>query len=224
MGAWRKYCRSPPKGTGIFIHGGYWMAAPIWPKGLQTSPLFGRSSNQEFLRGRVTRLSKLMISCFCDRRKARRFFCNFPKLRFLTVVAFAIFGNLFPSQPKGEGMKIYPPLMVLAGIITQLLIGYIAPVATHIERDMAIYRHCPDGAGLCHNFAGGAQFPQIRNHDYSRRSAINADGGRLVRLFAQSDLCRHGGAAYWLRACHRSNLGFDYCADIYFAGAANLDC
>lgn len=25
-------------------------------------------------------------------------------------------------------MKIYPPLMVLAGIITQLLIGYIAPV------------------------------------------------------------------------------------------------
>ena len=25
-------------------------------------------------------------------------------------------------------MKIYPPLMVLAGIITQLLIGYVAPV------------------------------------------------------------------------------------------------
>lgn len=25
-------------------------------------------------------------------------------------------------------MKIYPPLMVLAGIITQLLIGYIAPI------------------------------------------------------------------------------------------------
>ena len=25
-------------------------------------------------------------------------------------------------------MKLYPPLMVLAGIMTQLLIGYIAPV------------------------------------------------------------------------------------------------
>ena len=23
----------PQKGTGIFIHGGYWMAAPIWRKG-----------------------------------------------------------------------------------------------------------------------------------------------------------------------------------------------
>ena len=25
----------PQKGTGIFIHGGYWMADPIWPKGLK---------------------------------------------------------------------------------------------------------------------------------------------------------------------------------------------
>jgi D-serine deaminase-like pyridoxal phosphate-dependent protein len=35
----------------FFIHGGHWLAAPVSPPGLQYSPLFGRSSNQELLTG-----------------------------------------------------------------------------------------------------------------------------------------------------------------------------
>ena len=38
-------------GQAFFIHGGHWLAAPVSPPGLQTSSLFGRSSNQELLTG-----------------------------------------------------------------------------------------------------------------------------------------------------------------------------
>ena len=41
----------PKAGTTIFIHGGYWMAQPVFPGGLKNSTLFGRSSNQEMLMG-----------------------------------------------------------------------------------------------------------------------------------------------------------------------------
>jgi D-serine deaminase-like pyridoxal phosphate-dependent protein len=41
-----------PKTTqAFFIHGGHWLAKPESPAGLQYSPLFGRSSNQELLTG-----------------------------------------------------------------------------------------------------------------------------------------------------------------------------
>lgn len=41
-----------PKTTqAFFIHGGHWLAKPEFPAGLQYSPMFGRSSNQELLTG-----------------------------------------------------------------------------------------------------------------------------------------------------------------------------
>lgn len=36
-------------GQAVFIHGGYWMARAVDPPGLEPSPVFGRSSNQELL-------------------------------------------------------------------------------------------------------------------------------------------------------------------------------
>ena len=42
---------TPQSGTSVFIHGGYWMAAPVFPSGLKNSSIFGRSSNQEMLVG-----------------------------------------------------------------------------------------------------------------------------------------------------------------------------
>lgn len=39
----------PPKS--IFLYGGKWMAAPVYPKGLEYYTLMGRSSNQEALKG-----------------------------------------------------------------------------------------------------------------------------------------------------------------------------
>ena len=41
----------PQSGSSVFIHGGYWMATPVFPKGLKNSSVFGRSSNQEMLVG-----------------------------------------------------------------------------------------------------------------------------------------------------------------------------
>lgn len=41
----------PNQRRGFFIYGGYWKAKPESPPGLQTSALYGRSSNQELLTG-----------------------------------------------------------------------------------------------------------------------------------------------------------------------------
>ncbi len=41
----------PNQRRGFFIYGGYWKAQPESPQGLQTSGLYGRSSNQELLTG-----------------------------------------------------------------------------------------------------------------------------------------------------------------------------
>ncbi|HXG29994.1 MAG TPA: DSD1 family PLP-dependent enzyme [Nevskiales bacterium] len=41
----------PNRRRGFFIYGGYWKARPESPAGLQTSGLYGRSSNQELLTG-----------------------------------------------------------------------------------------------------------------------------------------------------------------------------
>ena len=70
----------PQKGAGIFIHGGYWMAAPIWPKGLKTSPLFGRSSNQEFLRGPRNTPLKVDDFVFLRPTQSEAIFLQFPKI------------------------------------------------------------------------------------------------------------------------------------------------
>ena len=70
----------PQKGTGIFIHGGYWMAAPIWPKGLKTSPLFGRSSNQEFLMGPRNTPLKVDDFVFLRPTQSEAIFLQFPKI------------------------------------------------------------------------------------------------------------------------------------------------
>ncbi len=70
----------PQKGSGIFIHGGHWMAAPIWPKGLQTSPLFGRSSNQEFLRGPRNTPLKVDEFVFLRPTQSEAVFLQFPKI------------------------------------------------------------------------------------------------------------------------------------------------
>ena len=42
---------NPNRATRVFIHGGYWKAAPIDPPGLAPDPTFGHSSNQELLTG-----------------------------------------------------------------------------------------------------------------------------------------------------------------------------
>ena len=70
----------PQKGTGIFIHGGYWMATPIWPKGLKTSPLFGRSSNQEFLMGPRNTPLKVDDFVFLRPTQSEAIFLQFPKI------------------------------------------------------------------------------------------------------------------------------------------------
>ena len=70
----------PQKGTGIFIHGGYWMAEPTWPKGLKTSPLFGRSSNQEFLLGPRNTPLKVDDFVFLRPTQSEAIFLQFPKI------------------------------------------------------------------------------------------------------------------------------------------------
>jgi D-serine deaminase-like pyridoxal phosphate-dependent protein len=40
---------APAAGRTLFTHGGYWMADPVYPKGLGYNDLYGRSSNQEMM-------------------------------------------------------------------------------------------------------------------------------------------------------------------------------
>lgn len=41
----------PNRERTFFVYGGYWKARPVSPPGLDTNPVFGRSSNQEMLNG-----------------------------------------------------------------------------------------------------------------------------------------------------------------------------
>lgn len=43
-----------PARTSVYVDGGYWMADPVYPKGLGYSKIFGRSTNQELLAGSTT--------------------------------------------------------------------------------------------------------------------------------------------------------------------------
>jgi D-serine deaminase-like pyridoxal phosphate-dependent protein len=75
-----KMLGKPKTGTGIFIHGGYWMADAVWPKGLKTSGLFGRSSNQEFLLGPKNLPLKPDAFVFLRPTQSEAIFLQFPKI------------------------------------------------------------------------------------------------------------------------------------------------
>ena len=70
----------PQSGKSVFIHGGYWMAHAVHPKGLKTSSVFGRSSNQEFLA--APKGTKLAVDDFVFLRptQSEAVFLQFPKI------------------------------------------------------------------------------------------------------------------------------------------------
>ena len=70
----------PQTGKSVFIHGGYWMAEAVHPKGLKTSSVFGRSSNQELLVAPKT--TKLAVDDFVFLRptQSEAVFLQFPKI------------------------------------------------------------------------------------------------------------------------------------------------
>ena len=70
----------PQTGKSVFIHGGYWMAEPVYPKGLKTSSVFGRSSNQEFLV--APKKADLQVDDFVFLRptQSEAVFLQFPKI------------------------------------------------------------------------------------------------------------------------------------------------
>ena len=75
-----KMLGKPKSGTGIFIHGGYWMAQAVWPQGLKTSGLFGRSSNQEFLLGPKNLPLAVDDFVFLRPTQSEAIFLQFPKI------------------------------------------------------------------------------------------------------------------------------------------------
>lgn len=75
-----KLLGKPKSGTGIFIHGGYWMAAPVWPRGLKAGGLFGRSSNQEFLQGPKKLPLAVDDFVFLRPTQSEAVFLQFPKI------------------------------------------------------------------------------------------------------------------------------------------------
>lgn len=75
-----KMLGKPKSGTGIFIHGGYWMADAVWPKGLKTGSLFGRSSNQEFLLGPKKLPLAVDDFVFLRPTQSEAIFLQFPKI------------------------------------------------------------------------------------------------------------------------------------------------
>ena len=70
----------PQSGKSLFIHGGYWMAQAVHPKGLKTSSMFGRSSNQELLVAPMR--TKLAVDDFVFLRptQSEAVFLQFPKI------------------------------------------------------------------------------------------------------------------------------------------------
>ena len=70
----------PKSGTTIFIHGGYWMANPVFPSGLKNSTLFGRSSNQEMLVGSARADLAVDDFVFLRPTQSEAVFLQFPKI------------------------------------------------------------------------------------------------------------------------------------------------
>lgn len=70
----------PEKGTTIFVHGGYWMASPVFPKGLTYNPIFGRSSNQDFMQGSARLAIAADDFVFLRPHQSEAVFLQFPKI------------------------------------------------------------------------------------------------------------------------------------------------
>ena len=75
--------RKPKAGTTIFIHGGYWMAQPVFPSKLKNSTLFGRSSNQEMLVGPARTDLAVDDFVFLRPTQSEAVFLQFPKIAVL---------------------------------------------------------------------------------------------------------------------------------------------
>ena len=71
---------APRRGTTLFIHGGNWMAKPVFPRGLEHSPLFGRSSNQDMLTGSVALKIAIDDFVFLRPTQSETVFLQFPKI------------------------------------------------------------------------------------------------------------------------------------------------
>lgn len=70
----------PKSGTTVFIHGGYWMAQPVFPTRLKNSALFGRSSNQEMLVGPPRMDLAVDDFVFLRPTQSEAVFLQFPKI------------------------------------------------------------------------------------------------------------------------------------------------
>ena len=70
----------PQPGKTIFIHGGYWMAHPVFPGRLKNSALFGRSSNQEMLVGPTRTDLAVDDFVFLRPTQSEAVFLQFPKI------------------------------------------------------------------------------------------------------------------------------------------------
>ena len=71
---------APRRGTTLFIHGGNWMATPVFPRGLEHSPLFGRSSNQDMLTGPAGLKIAIDDFVFLRPTQSETVFLQFPKI------------------------------------------------------------------------------------------------------------------------------------------------
>jgi D-serine deaminase-like pyridoxal phosphate-dependent protein len=70
----------PKPATCLFTHGGYWMASPVFPKRLEYSPNFGRSSNQDFLTGPVRLAIQPDDFVFLRPHQSEAVFLQFPRI------------------------------------------------------------------------------------------------------------------------------------------------
>ncbi len=70
----------PKPATCLFTHGGYWMASPVFPKRLEYSQNFGRSSNQDFLTGPVKLAIQPDDFVFLRPHQSEAVFLQFPRI------------------------------------------------------------------------------------------------------------------------------------------------
>ncbi len=71
---------APPSETSIFTHGGYWMATPVFPKGLAYNDIFGRSTNQDFMNGPAKLAIEPDDFIFLRPHQSEAVFLQFPKV------------------------------------------------------------------------------------------------------------------------------------------------
>jgi D-serine deaminase-like pyridoxal phosphate-dependent protein len=67
-------------GQKIFVHGGYWMASPVFPRGLTYSDIFGRSSNQDLLLAPPNLKIKVDDYVFLRPHQSEAVFLQFPNI------------------------------------------------------------------------------------------------------------------------------------------------